>query len=398
MTLLVGCGGRSGQNSEDTAGAGSGGTGGSSGGASSARGGASSVGGAAALDCQDLSGALGPGSFELVFDSPALRIPLLVPRDDGALVAHRDGGIVVIELDGSVTPVSLEPFDRAFEGEWHRSILSPRGNALLATQSSRTAILNFASGEVAVFEPADSPHVLNFDFSNSGNLVITLFGLIVPERQFEHLLQVRRLNGEVISNQPPRKRLPLIPATDDTLIWREDKELVATDFDGAETFRFAPGGIVDYVFASTDGRSLLVESGTTVTLMYPALGLVKPSVELGNAARYRALSSSGTYVVLSPDQPAIIQQLYLGALQAQLTTGIVDYSSLDVNDDGNILAAGLAADQRPLVELLTWDGGLLFSCFSQPMNAGPLDVGFTRDGRAYALFRDRLLVFNVPKR
>ena len=87
----------------------------------------------------------------------------------------------------------------------------------------------------------------------------------------------------------------------------------------------------------------------------------------------------------------------LGALHLP-ATGIVDYSSLDVNDDGNILAAGLAADERPLVELLTWDGGLLLSCFSQPNKAGPLDVGFTRDGRAYALFRDRLLVFNVPKR
>ena len=396
---LVGCGGRS-DNEHVAAGAGSAGIVGSSGGASSASGGASSIAGAAALDCQDLSGAMGPGSFELVFDSPATSIRYLVARDDGTLVGLRNRELVVITADGAVTTGSLEPFDRAFDGEWSDWRLSPRGNAVLATQSSRTAILDFRTGEVAVFEPpVESEERLNLAFSDSGNFVMALFGELYPERQYEHSLEVRRLNGEIVTTQPPRERMPFIPATDDTLVWPEDKELVVTDLAGTESFRFAPVGRVNGAFASADGRSVLVESGTSVTLLNPSLNWVRPPVELGEAPMYRALSSSGTYIALILNRTPGIQQLYDGSIERPLLTGIVKYSSLAVNSDGVIIAGGAARDERSLIELLTWQGGLLLSCFGQSDMYQAPAVGFIGGGRrAYALFKDRLLVFNVTKR
>lgn len=336
------------------------------------------------------------GAFDFHFTGPTDNVRYVVPTDGGGFVGFRAREVVTFGPGEVVTSVSLDPLDGVLEAMWSPVQVSPYGNAILAAGSRRVAILDFASGAFATFEPPDDLDRLSFGFSDSGTFVWSSIGILTPEHSLDELVEVRRLDGELAFTLTPHEWDPLIPATDDRVVWREDYELVVTDFAENELRRVTTPGYVNYPYASADGTTLVAEMASSL-MFVTELGT--SVVELGATPRRRALSRSGTLAVFSTntDDKWQIQQIRSGSIEQLRELDVVYLDGLDVTEGGLLLLAGEAADGRELVELRTWEGTLLFSCFEPMERVGFYPAGFSRDGsHAYLLFSDRLRVFPVP--
>jgi hypothetical protein len=347
-----------------------------------------------------VTGGRANGGFELTFTQWKDRISIFVERDDGALLAYRPYDFLRVERDGAITALDIAPPLRSALERSQSIGLSPRGQTLLLIQDWRDVFLFDGDGaEVrSSFSAPDGQNVLDTDFSDSGELVVVEYGEIGLERTFPMVLEVRHIDGRVISSTPPRRERALLPASDDQMIWRpslEQTELSVTDLAQKELYRVDLGSGVGHLRASSDGKALILQLNAN-EVVHVENGVALPPYLPDAAVSDVRMSPRGHWSAFVHAFSGRVHLFEAGAWRTGTVLPFERIDSFDVSDRGDVVVGGRDAAGAPQLFLLDSDLSVEFSCAGSHLGDYGMSTRFSRDGeRVLALLEDRLSVFSV---
>lgn len=381
--MLVACGGRSARiDAEDRENGGSGGRS-----------------GAVGPVCEQTGGRASDG-FEIRFANASDRITSVVDRDDGSLIGYRAGNLVHVDRNGGVSALPFAPeFAKEIEGGTS-SQLAPRGQALAVhTHRGEVSVLDGNGARLlSRITAPDGIDIIGFRFSGSGELLSLTYGDLGLDRSFPTTVEVRRLDGSVISSVPyegPRE--PVIPASDDRMFWppgASGRELWATTLDGVELYRVEVPTELVTLRVSDDGNTLVLALYGN-EIWHVVDGEILPTYLPDAAVSQLKLAPGGRWSSFSHYAPARIHLFDSGEWLNGAALPLARVDGFDVSDDGFVIAGGEDENDGPRALLLDSNLDVQFTC-SGTSGDGTPTVRFTRDGRrAIAIFNDRLSVFGV---
>lgn len=331
--------------------------------------------------------------FEFVFGADGSRLGRITEAEDGSLLALVGLDLLRIERDGEVVKLeSVVDFQSA------RVLgvvdFAPYARAIAVQESSRLSLFD---GEgrtlLASIDPPDGQTLLNWSFSGSGELLVAVYGQVVPERELPEVVIVRRVDGGVLSTLPARKAAPVIPASDDRMLWLpgwNETELIVTTLENTELARMDLGTRTSAWRMSEGGTVLMLqlESGS-VWHIEPGYRTEHPP---GLGPPTLGLAPGGRFSVLGHPAPAGSLELFdAGTLIRKLDSQFHLIRNLDVNDSGDVLLAASDPDRNAQVMFFDSNLDTQFSCWSGTTGSS---FAWLRDGRrALATFGDRLMVF-----
>lgn len=339
--------------------------------------------------------------FEIVFTEGSQRISHLAEREDGSLVGFRNRELVRIDPNGEVSVLELAPELRAALAGQQSVSLAPHGRAaLVSIDTSERLVFDLDEARLlSSFRAPDALHILGSEFSASGELLVLTYGAFGLYHSYPSLVEVRRLDGSVVSTSPYRgERNPRIPASDDRMIWPPGSgggELVVTSLDQTELDTVAvPAQIAALRFSADASVLALHLYGNEV--WHLVNGALLPPYLPDAAVSDLELAPGGRWSAFSHVTPGRVHLFESGEWRTGSALPLEHVNSLDVRDNGWVAVGGAAEDGTPSALVLDSQLAVQFVCSSEADAGTGVGVHFARDeSRVIALFGDRLSVFSV---
>jgi len=340
--------------------------------------------------------------FEIVFTEASERISHLAERDDGSLIGFRNRALIRIDREGGVNALDLAPALAEALAGGESVTLAPHGRAaLVAIDTSERLVFELDEPRLlSSFRAPDGLHLLSSAFSGSGELLTLTYGELGLYHSYPASLEVRRLDGSVVSTSLYRgKRDPDIPASDDRMVWppgANGGELLVTTLNGTELYSVDVPSEVGAVRLSADGRVIAMHLYGN-ELWHLIDGALLPPYLPDATLSQLALAPGGSWTSFSHTTPARIHLFEAGEWRTGAAVALQSVAGIDVSDYGDVVVAGEADNGERRVLLLDANLEPQFSCAGPPSETYGPNVRFSRDGRrVIALFEDRLSVFGVP--
>ena len=337
--------------------------------------------------------------FEIPSGGTNTRLYNFVDRDDGSLLGFRGPTLVRLDRDGE-----LEPFegDRALTEAMASAQslqIAPGGQALLARDAVGLSVFDGEGMLLAAFEAPPDTTLLRSSFSESGRLIQSVYGQVDPEHEHPELVELRALDGSVVSELLPRERNPIVPASDDSILWPAyptESQLTVTDLTQTPLYDVELGAGVRLVRVSDDGTHLALQLDSA-DVTHVENGVASPPYTPDATVWDVKLAPGGRFSSFSQATPGRITLFDAGRWLRARALPLEYVNTFDVNDSGDVVVGGQDAEGRAHVLILDANLDVQFTCAGGPDDgAYSPSVRFTRDGRrAIALFNDRLTVFGV---